>query len=118
MLDRPELARNEIFNIGNRENEVTIAELAKVMRSVWTEITGDTAFEYHPIVSVDSNEFYGPGYEDCDRRVPDLSKLESKFGWKSQTGLRQLLTRTLQYYRERYGPETSTETAEKPGAAV
>jgi UDP-apiose/xylose synthase len=32
------------------------------------------------IEDISGEEFYGPGYEDCDRRVPDISKLK-RLGW-------------------------------------
>jgi UDP-apiose/xylose synthase len=102
MLQNPELAKNEIFNIGNRNNEVTISELAHVIRDIWAEVTGDESFEQHPIREISGEEFYGPGYEDCDRRMPSLKKLEEKFGWKPKTDFKSMLKKTLSCYYENY----------------
>ena len=107
MLCNPDMARNQIFNIGNRDNEVTVAQLACLMREVWAEITGDSSYLEHPIEEVSSLEFYGAGYEDCDRRVPDVRKLALRFGWKAKTNLEETLRKTLCYYFEEYGTDTS-----------
>ncbi|HNP60672.1 MAG TPA: hypothetical protein PKM72_07525, partial [Nitrospirales bacterium] len=42
--------------------------------------------------------FYGKGYEDSDRRIPDISKAEALIGWKPQWGLNELLENTMDYY--------------------
>ena len=105
MLERPDTVKNQIFNIGNPNNEVTVRELAYTMRSVWAEITGDRRFEEHPVVAVDHRDFYGPGYEDCDRRVPSLEKVQRLIGWEPKTDLPSMLTTTLRYYYERFGNE-------------
>jgi UDP-apiose/xylose synthase len=102
MLDVPK-ARNQTFNIGNRANECTVAELAHMMREVYADITGDGRFKEHPIEDVSSEKFYGPGYEDCDRRVPDVSKAERLLGWDPKYDLRETLRITMQYFHDTYG---------------
>lgn len=107
-LAAPDKAQGEIFNIGNRDNEVTIRELADRMRKVYAQITGDASYRNHPIVSVPAAEFYGEGYEDCDRRMPDLSKAERLLGWKPKIGLDELLLNTMTYFHEEYSPSAAT----------
>ena len=53
-------------------------ELAHMMREVAAEITGRKEYLEHPIEEVSGESFYGPGYEDCDRRVPDVRKAEGR----------------------------------------
>jgi UDP-apiose/xylose synthase len=103
ILQRPERSRNQIFNIGNRNNEVTIAQLAETMRSVYAEITGDPAYRNHPIEVVSSREFYGEGYEDCDRRMPRLDKARELLDWAPRASLEEILTETMRHYLELYG---------------
>ncbi|WP_345816672.1 DegT/DnrJ/EryC1/StrS family aminotransferase (plasmid) [Paraburkholderia sp. PREW-6R] len=102
MLDRPERARNQIFNIGNSRNEVTIAELATLMRSTYAEITRDVSYNDHPIENVSGFEFYGAGYEDCDRRMPQLSKADELLGWKPSRSVKEILLHTMRDYHEHY----------------
>ena len=104
MLEHPKKAKNQFFNIGNRTNEVSVRELAYLMRDVYAEITGNPAYREHPIEEVSSEKFYGPGYEDCDRRVADVSKAERLLGWRARHDLRDTLRATMRYFHEHYGP--------------
>ena len=112
MLQRPAAARNRIFNIGHRGNEVTMAELAARMRALYAEISGEPGYLAHPIETVSSLEFYGEGYEDCDRRVPDLSKAETLLGWRPKRSLDETLRETIAYYHDAYGPAARVAAAE------
>jgi len=103
MLQRPEQAQNQIFNIGNRNNETTMAELADRMRRTYARITGDETYEEHPIVSVSSEEFYGEGYEDCDRRMPSTMKAASLLGWTPTIPLDEVLRDTMTYFHSTFG---------------
>ena len=103
MLERPDKSQNQIFNVGNRENEVSIAELARLIREVYSEVSGDAGYLKHPIQEVSSEEFYGEGYEDSDRRMPNLDKAKVLLGWAPRVPLRDILIETVGYYHERYG---------------
>ncbi|MEI9928893.1 MAG: NAD-dependent epimerase/dehydratase family protein [Sphingomonas sp.] len=108
-LDRPAQARNRTFNIGNRANEVTMRELAFAMREVYADITGDESYRRHPVVDVSAEEFYGPGYEDCDRRMPDLSQAEQYLGWTPSRNLVEILLPAMRDYHDRYFSELAAE---------
>jgi len=103
MLDRPAQANGQIFNIGNRANEVTMAELADRMRRTYARITGDASYLSHPVVDVSSRAFYGEGYEDCDRRMPDTSKARSLLDWQPTMSLDDVLFDTMSYFHDEYG---------------
>lgn len=95
-------AANQIFNIGNRNNETTIKELAELMRVLYAKCTDDPSYLEHPIVSVSSKEFYGEGYEDCDRRMPNLNKARTLLGWTPHVSLEDTLVEAMNYYRNEY----------------
>ncbi len=103
MLEVPKKAKNTFFNIGNRANEITMKDLAHLMRDVYADITGDESYKSHPIEDISGEKFYGPGYEDCDRRVPDVSRAERLLGWKAQVPLRDTLFHTMSHFHELYG---------------
>jgi UDP-apiose/xylose synthase len=103
MLEVPNKAKNTFFNLGNRANEVTMRELAHQMRDVYAEITGNPDYRNHPIEVISSEKFYGPGYEDCDRRVPDVRRAERLLGWKAKVPLRETLFHTMSHFHELYG---------------
>ena len=102
MLRNPRAAQNETFHLGNPNNEVRMSELAELMRSLYAEITGDASYRQHPIVNTSSEEFYGAGYEDCDRRMPDISKAKNLLGWTPQRPLDELMRETMSWYHENY----------------
>lgn len=108
-LDHPTNAQNRTFNIGNRANEVTMRELAFAMREAYAEMLGDPSYLHHPVIDVSAEEFYGPGYEDCDRRMPDLSQAEECLGWTPSRNLRDILLPTMQDYHNRYYAELAAE---------
>ncbi len=109
LLDHPEESRNQIFNVGNPANNVTIRELADIMTALYEELTGKPASS--PIVEVSGEEFYGTGYEDSDRLPPDISKMRA-LGWIPRRDLRTTLRDAMAYYlapeheerRQTYGP--------------
>jgi len=105
MLDNPGSAKNKTFNLGNRANEVTMRELAETMREVYAEITGDPSYRNHPMIDVSSADFYGPGYEDCDRRMPDMTQAQTQLNWQAKRNLRDILLPTMRDYRERFMAE-------------
>lgn len=81
LLNAPN-AIGEIFNVGNDE-EVTIYGLAERIR----ERTGSSS----EIVKKPYNEVYGFGFEDMQRRVPGVSKLEKFIGYRPRTSLDQII---------------------------
>ncbi len=97
ILENRDASRNRIYNIGTPSNETTIRDLAHLMRDIYERETGKPADS--PIVDVDAIEFYGPGYEDCDRRIPDISRLEA-LGWTPEFGLEETFTRSIRYCLE------------------
>ena len=90
---------NEIVNVGSPENEATIEEFAYLMRDIYQDISADGSLP--EIAEVSGEEFYGDGYADCERRVPDISKLKAA-GWEPEYGLRESLERAMEYYIEKH----------------
>lgn len=93
ILEHREEFKNQIVNVGNPENETTIRDLAFLMREIYGR---EFARPNSPIQDVGSHEFYGEGYEDCDRRMPDISKLR-RVGWVPKHNLEQTFERSMRY---------------------
>jgi len=62
---------------------VTIQRLAEMVR--------DAAGSKSEIKLVPYNEAYAEGFEDMQRRVPDLVKLERTIGFRPRTSLAQII---------------------------
>ena len=53
--------------------------------------------------------FYGPGYDDCDERIPDIGKAQRLLGWDPRTLLPDMLPPIVTDYLQRYGPAIAAE---------
>jgi UDP-glucose 4-epimerase len=84
-------AVGRIFNVGNPE-EVTIQDLAKLVK----EMTGSaSAIEYLPY-----EKAYGPGYEDMQRRCPDITRIKELIGFEPGIDLRGIIRSVIDYYKK------------------
>lgn len=84
-------AEGQIFNIGNTE-EITIEDLAKKIKNM---VDSKSKIEYIPYI-----EAYEEGFEDMQRRIPDLSKITEYIGYKPVYSLDNILERVVKYYEE------------------
>jgi nucleoside-diphosphate-sugar epimerase len=89
LIDDEELL-GEVFNIGN-EHELTIMELARKVRAA----TGSDS----EIVVVPYDEAYGEGFEDMERRQPDVSKLRDALDWHLEYDVDGIIDDVIAYYR-------------------
>jgi UDP-apiose/xylose synthase len=95
LLDRPEEARNQIYNIGNPANDVTIRQMAALMLDLYEDLTGRPSA--CALEEISGEKFYGDGYDDGDRLPPDVSKLKA-LGWAPRRDLITTLRETMEYY--------------------
>ncbi len=72
----------EVFNVGNNK-QISIMELAKKV----IEITGSTS----TIEKIAYEKAYPEGFEDMQRRVPDISKIKQVLGWTPEINLDQII---------------------------
>lgn len=91
LIQTPE-AVGQVFNVGS-DREVTMLQLAEMVR--------DAAGSSSPIVKVPYSEAYPPGFEDMQRRVPDVSKLERVIGFRPTTPLETIVADVVEFERNR-----------------
>lgn len=80
-------AVGEIFNVGNPE-EISILELAQRI----IDKTGSSS----AISTIPYDEAYETGFEDMERRVPDITKISRLTGWSPKTTLDEILGRMIE----------------------
>ena len=73
----------EVFNVGG-VGEISIAELAA---KIITQTRSHSTIEYLPY-----DQAYGPGFEDMQRRVPDISKIRQAINWKPTRDLEKIIS--------------------------
>jgi len=75
-------AVGEVFNVGNNK-QISIMELAKKV----IELTGSSS----SIEKISYEKAYPEGFEDMQRRVPDISKIKQVLGWTPEINLDQII---------------------------
>jgi nucleoside-diphosphate-sugar epimerase len=88
----------QIFNIGSPYNEISIRQMAETMREIYATKYRHNGTRLPDIVSVTGDEFYGEGYDDSDRRIPDIAKARRLLGWEPKWNFRDMLEATMRYY--------------------
>lgn len=89
LMEKPE-AEGDVFNIGDGR-EITILELAKRVK----KLTNSSS----EIVFVPYEEAYGKGFEDMERRAPDISKIRKLINYEPSINLDQALEIIIQYMK-------------------
>jgi UDP-glucose 4-epimerase len=83
-------AVGDVFNVG-AQNEITVRGLAELV----IEMTGSSSsITYKPY-----SEAYEPGFEDMERRLPDISKIRRVTGWAPTLSLQQILEDVIEHQR-------------------
>lgn len=88
-----------IFNIGNPDNEYSMADLADILRD---------KFAAHPLRShfppdggiqhIEAHAYYGEGYQDVQHRRPSIRLARTILGWDPKVSFEQSVGETLDYF--------------------
>jgi len=90
LMDEPS-AEGEIYNIGNNQ-EVSINDLAQKVK----EMTGSNSEIEH----IPYEKAYGPGFEDMERRCPNIDKLRAAIGFAPSYDLDGIIQSVIDYFKE------------------
>jgi UDP-glucose 4-epimerase len=96
LLDHPG-AIGDVFNVG-APHELTINELAERIIAA----TGSSS----RLVRIPYDQAYETGFEDMERRVPDIGKIRSLTGWEPELGLDRMVADVIEW--ERRGVDAAT----------
>jgi UDP-glucose 4-epimerase len=80
----------EVYNIGGK-GEISILELAEKV----IKITDSNSV----IKKIEYSEAYPEGYEDMQRRVPNISKIQSLTGWNPKYGIEDIIEDVASYLK-------------------
>jgi UDP-glucose 4-epimerase len=89
LLDHPE-AVGDVFNVG-ATHELSMNELAERVIAA----SGSSS----RIVHISYDEAYEEGFEDMERRVPDLSKIRALTGWEPALGMDRIIEDVIAFER-------------------
>ena len=88
LMNNPK-AVGEVFNIGHGK-EITISELAGLVK----KITNSKS----EIVYIPYDKAYEEGFEDMQRRSPDISKINKLIGYKPTMDIKEILEKVVEYF--------------------
>lgn len=92
-------AHGRIYNIGNPANECSIRELAYLLVETLAGFPGYEGIGKSAVIeAVAASAYYGKGYQDVERRRPDITSLQTSLGWQPRVGLAEALRRTVAFY--------------------
>lgn len=92
-------AYQQIFNIGNPTENVSIRHLAELLVQMikqypqYAEAANKTR-----LVDVTADQYYGSGYQDVTLRVPSIERARKQLNWEPVFGLKAGLEKTLDFY--------------------
>lgn len=84
-------ALGKVINLGTTI-ETSVSELAILVR--------DKLGSNSEIVEMPYESYYGPGFEDTRRRVPDISRAAELLDWQPEVDLDEGLERTISWWKE------------------
>lgn len=93
LLDHPD-AVGDVFNVGAPQ-EITINGLADLV----VQMTGSGS----RIVHVPYDEAYETGFEDMQRRYPDIAKIQALTGWEPSRTIEDIVRDVVDHQREHAG---------------
>jgi len=79
---------NEVYNVGG-VGEISIKKLAE---TIINQTNSKSTIEYIPY-----EQAYAAGFEDMQRRVPDINKIKQELNWSPQRDLTQIISDVAQH---------------------
>lgn len=86
-------AEGQVFNLGSQQ-EITIKELAQQI----VQLTDSNS----QIVYIPYDQAYEEGFEDMQRRVPDISKIQRLIGYSPTMNLKDILKNIIEYFKDKH----------------
>lgn len=100
ILQNRQKSLSKIFNIGNPVNVSSIADLAKLVRKTYGEVTGIEKEKLSVIETVDEEAYYGlgKGFQDIESRVPDITNISQTLGWHPKVDLETSVLKCANFF--------------------
>jgi nucleoside-diphosphate-sugar epimerase len=104
-------ASRRIFNVGNPKNNVSVADLAKIIIEAFKGYPEYLAHAAQAkVVSVSSMEYFGKYYQDIHTRVPSIDAAREALGWEPKVDLGTAIKLTLDYHLRQNEHDLTAET--------
>lgn len=99
---------NEVWNIGNPDNEMSIKQMAALV----IKITKEKYPNKNPkMVFVDPKKLHGGYFAEVMDKVPYIEKIKARVGWVPQIPAEQVFAETIDFYAKKIGEGYSFKVA-------
>jgi UDP-apiose/xylose synthase len=116
VVERGAACDRQIINVGNPQNDVSIAALAEALAAAFARaVPGAPPARFE---SVSAESFYGPGYDDSEARVPDIAKARRLLDWMPLQSLSDMLPGIVEDYVARYGSRVDSALARQQASVA
>jgi UDP-4-amino-4-deoxy-L-arabinose formyltransferase/UDP-glucuronic acid dehydrogenase (UDP-4-keto-hexauronic acid decarboxylating) len=97
--NRDDRCNGQIINIGNPENEASIRQLGEeLLRQFEAHPLRDNFPPFAGFREVESQSFYGKGYQDVSHRKPSIDNARRLIDWQPTIELRETIGKTLDFF--------------------
>jgi UDP-4-amino-4-deoxy-L-arabinose formyltransferase/UDP-glucuronic acid dehydrogenase (UDP-4-keto-hexauronic acid decarboxylating) len=97
------ICNKQIINIGNPKNNISIKDLAYLMRDIFSKHEKHiNDKEFSQIIEIDSKEFYGESYQDIYNRKPSIEKAKKLLNWEPTVNLEEALKLSIDAFINEY----------------
>jgi len=90
--------KNEIWNIGNSANEMSIKEMAQSVIRIIKEKFPD---KKPKMIFIDPQTLHGSYFAEIEDKIPYIQKIKSLIGWKPKITAEQVFADTIDFYAEK-----------------
>ncbi|MCH9754823.1 MAG: bifunctional UDP-4-keto-pentose/UDP-xylose synthase [Gammaproteobacteria bacterium] len=92
-------ADQAIFNIGNPRNDISIRELAELLLELIKTYPNYAGYAKKvQLQTINSDKYYGEGYQDVARRMPSIKRAEQQLAWQPHIDIKTSLKKILDFY--------------------
>jgi UDP-4-amino-4-deoxy-L-arabinose formyltransferase/UDP-glucuronic acid dehydrogenase (UDP-4-keto-hexauronic acid decarboxylating) len=97
--NRDDRCNGQIINIGNPDNEASIRQLGEeLLRQFEAHPLRDNFPPFAGFREVESQSFYGKGYQDVSHRKPSIDNARRLIDWQPTIELRETIGKTLDFF--------------------
>ena len=92
-------ASGKIFNIGNPNNDYSIAQMAEILLETMKTFPDYKDLAHSVVIKdVSSKDFFGQHYQDTQHRVPSIENAKKYLGWEPTISLQESMLKTLAFH--------------------
>ncbi len=99
LLHHQDTAKNQIFNLGNPANEISMRGLAELLVELYAKSPRAAQRPFTAgLRECTGEEYYGQGYQDVTYRRPSIEKAKKLLAWTPRYGLHDTLSMTMEWF--------------------